>query len=129
MASDAQISGAVDTDVTVLVRNAMLSDEVLATSASLGMAVVAVLLAVPIAMNLYPRASIGAVLRKIAQELVAQVRANATVDWSVRESSKARMRLTVKKLLRKYKYPPDKQERATQLVLEQAEVVSMDWAE
>jgi type I restriction enzyme R subunit len=69
------------------------------------------------------------VLRTIAQELVAQVRANATVDWSVRESARARMRLTVKKLLRKYRYPPDKQEQATQLVLEQAEVVSMDWAE
>jgi hypothetical protein len=46
------------------------------------------------------------VLRKIAQELVAQVRRNATVDWSVRESARARMRLTVKKLLRKYKYRP-----------------------
>ncbi len=69
------------------------------------------------------------VLRTIAQELVAQVRANATVDWSVRESARARMRLTVKKLLRKYKYPPDKQEQATQLVLEQAEVVSLDWSE
>ena len=69
------------------------------------------------------------VLRTIAQELVAQVRAKATVDWSVRESARARMRLTVKKLLRKYKYPPDKQEQATQLVLEQAEVVSLDWSE
>jgi type I restriction enzyme R subunit len=67
------------------------------------------------------------VLRTIAQELVAQVRANATVDWSVRESSKARMRLTVKKLLRKYKYPPDKQARATETVLEQAELLGGAW--
>ena len=69
------------------------------------------------------------VLRKIAQELVLRVRQNATVDWSVRESAKARMRLAVKKLLRKYRYPPDKAEHATQLVLEQAEVVSLDWSE
>ena len=67
------------------------------------------------------------VLRKIAQELVARVRANATVDWSVRESSRARMRLTVRKLLRKHKYPPDKQERATQTVLEQAELLGGEW--
>jgi type I restriction enzyme R subunit len=57
------------------------------------------------------------------------VRANATVDWSVRESARARMRLTVKKLLRKYKYPPDKQERATQTVLEQAELLGGEWGE
>jgi type I restriction enzyme R subunit len=68
------------------------------------------------------------VLRKIAQELVAQVRRNATVDWSVRESARARMRLTVKKLLRKYRYPPDKQEKATQTVLEQAELLGEDWS-
>ena len=69
------------------------------------------------------------VLRRIAQELVVQVRRNASVDWSVRESSRARMRLTVKKLLRKYKYPPDKQEKATQTVLEQAELLGEEWAE
>ena len=68
------------------------------------------------------------VLRKIAQELVVQVRRNASVDWSVRESSRARMRLAVKKLLRKYQYPPDKQEKATQTVLEQAELLGEEWA-
>jgi type I restriction enzyme R subunit len=69
------------------------------------------------------------VLRKIAQELVMKVRANASVDWSVRESSRARMRLAVKKLLRKYRYPPDKQEKATQTVLEQAELLGGEWAD
>ena len=68
------------------------------------------------------------VLRKIAQELVVQVRSKATVDWSVRESSRARMRLAVKKLLRKYHYPPDKQEKATETVLEQAELLGEEWA-
>jgi type I restriction enzyme R subunit len=68
------------------------------------------------------------ILKKIAQELVVQVRRNASVDWSVRESSRARMRLAVKKLLRKYKYPPDKQEKATQTVLEQAELLGEEWA-
>ena len=51
-----------------------------------------------------------------------------TVDWSVRESARARMRVIVKRLLRKYGYPPDKQERAIVLVLQQAEVLSQDWA-
>jgi Type I restriction enzyme HindI endonuclease subunit-like, C-terminal len=60
---------------------------------------------------------------EVAQELVVQVRRNATVDWSVRESARARMRLAVKKLLRRYKYPPDKQEKATQTVLEQADLL------
>lgn len=60
-------------------------------------------------------------LRVIARELTRTVRANATIDWSVRESARARLRLLVKKLLAKYGYPPDKQEKATQTVLAQAE--------
>jgi type I restriction enzyme R subunit len=60
-------------------------------------------------------------LRTIARELTRTVRANATIDWSVRESARARLRLTIKKLLARYRYPPDKQEKATQTVLEQAE--------
>jgi type I restriction enzyme R subunit len=60
-------------------------------------------------------------LRTIARELTRTVRANATIDWSLRESARARLRLTIKKLLAKYRYPPDKQDRATQTVLEQAE--------
>jgi type I restriction enzyme R subunit len=52
-----------------------------------------------------------------------------TVDWSVRESVRAKLRLLVKNLLRKYKYPPDQQESATQLVLKQAEVISGEFAQ
>jgi type I restriction enzyme R subunit len=68
-------------------------------------------------------------LRKIAQELVATVRANVTIDWTVRENVRAQLRVLVKRILRKHGYPPDKQERATQTVLEQAEVLSQEWAE
>ncbi len=67
-------------------------------------------------------------LRQIAQELVRVVRNNVTVDWTVRETARAHLRVLVKRLLRKYGYPPDKQIRATQLVLEQAEVWSEAWA-
>lgn len=67
-------------------------------------------------------------LKQIAQELVTAVKGSVTVDWSVRESARARMRVIVKRLLRKYGYPPDKQERATVLVLQQAEVLSEEWA-
>jgi type I restriction enzyme R subunit len=67
-----------------------------------------------------------ATLKKIAQELVGTVKRNATIDWSLRESARAKMRVMVKRLLRKYGYPPDKQEHATQLVLKQAEAA---WAE
>lgn len=67
-------------------------------------------------------------LRKIARELVATVRANVTIDWTMRENVRAQLRVLVKRILRKYGYPPDKQEKATQLVLEQAEVLSAAWA-
>ncbi len=67
-------------------------------------------------------------LRMIAQELVKTVRANVSIDWSLRENVRAQLRVYVKRILRKYGYPPDKQERATQLVLEQAEVLSEGWA-
>jgi len=67
-------------------------------------------------------------LRTIAQELVAAVRKNVTVDWMVRENVRAQLRVLVKRILRKYGYPPDKQEKATQTVLEQAEVLSTEWA-
>ena len=66
-------------------------------------------------------------LRKIAQELVKTVRANVTIDWAVRENVRANLRVLVKRILRKYDYPPDKQEKATQTVLEQAEVLSEEW--
>lgn len=56
------------------------------------------------------------------------VRNNASIDWTVKESVRAKMRAMVKRILRKYDYPPDKQEKATQTVLEQAELLSRDWA-
>ena len=68
-------------------------------------------------------------LRIIAQELLRAVRNNITIDWTVRENVRAQMRVMVKRILRQYGYPPDKQARATELVLEQAEVVCRDWAE
>ena len=67
-------------------------------------------------------------LRIIARELVATVRSNVTIDWTVRENVRAQLRVLVKRILRKYGYPPDKQEKATQTVLEQAEVLSGGWA-
>ncbi len=67
-------------------------------------------------------------LRAIARELVATVRANVTIDWTVRENVRAHLRVLVKRILRKHGYPPDKQEKATQTVLEQAEVLSAAWA-
>jgi type I restriction enzyme, R subunit len=67
-------------------------------------------------------------LRSIARELVATVRANVTIDWTVRENVRAQLRVLVKRILRKHGYPPDKQEKATQMVLEQAEALSQAWA-
>ena len=67
-------------------------------------------------------------LRTIARELVKTVRANVTIDWTVRENVRAHLRVLVKRLLRKYGYPPDREEKATRLVLEQAEVLSEGWA-
>jgi type I restriction enzyme R subunit len=67
-------------------------------------------------------------LKTIARELVAAVRKNVTIDWTVRENVRAHLRVIVKRILRKYGYPPDKQEKATQTVLEQAEVLSEGWA-
>ena len=67
-------------------------------------------------------------LRAIARELVATVRANVTIDWTMRENVRAQLRVLVKRILRKHGYPPDKQEKATQTVLEQAEVLSQEWA-
>ena len=67
-------------------------------------------------------------LRMIAQELVKTVRDNVSIDWTMRENVRAQLRVCVKRILRKYGYPPDKQEAATQLVLEQAAVLSEGWA-
>lgn len=67
------------------------------------------------------------ILAKIAHELTASLRRSVTVDWSSRESVRARLRLLVKRILRKYKYPPDQQEEAAQLVLAQAESLCAVW--
>lgn len=62
------------------------------------------------------------VLRQIAQDLVNQVKKNASIDWTIRESVRAKLRILVKRTLRRYNYPPDKQEIATETVLKQAEL-------
>ena len=67
-------------------------------------------------------------LRGIARELVETVRKNVTIDWTMRENVRAQLRVLVKRILRKYGYPPDKQEKATQTVLEQAALLSSGWA-
>ena len=68
-------------------------------------------------------------LRDIARELVETVRSNVTIDWTLRENVRANLRRLVRRILRKHGYPPDKQEKATQTVLEQAEALSAaGWA-
>ena len=66
-------------------------------------------------------------LKKIAHELTENLRQNLSVDWSARESVRAKLRLMVKRILRKYKYPPDQQEAAVELVLRQAEALGEGW--
>ncbi|HJX15779.1 MAG TPA: HsdR family type I site-specific deoxyribonuclease, partial [Candidatus Deferrimicrobiaceae bacterium] len=68
-------------------------------------------------------------LRTIARELVETVHNNVTIDWTVKESVRAKLRIMVKRVLRKHGYPPDKEEQATRTVLEQAELLGRDWAE
>ena len=67
-------------------------------------------------------------LRAIARELVETVRNNVTIDWTLRENVRAQLRVLVKRILRKHGYPPDKQEKATQTVLDQAALLSSEWA-
>ena len=67
-------------------------------------------------------------LRLIAQELVRTVKQNVTIDWTVKETVRAKLRVMVRRILRKYGYPPDKQEKATDTVLKQAELLCADWA-
>lgn len=68
-------------------------------------------------------------LRTIARELVAAVRNNLTIDWTLKESVQAKLRVMVKRILRKYGYPPDKEKKATETVLEQATLLCRDWTE
>ena len=67
-------------------------------------------------------------LKKIAHELTDNLRRNVSVDWSQRDSVRAKLRLMVKRILRKYKYPPDAADAAVDLVLQQAEVLAESWA-
>ena len=68
-------------------------------------------------------------LTAIAHELVQTIRNSVTIDWTEREAVRARIRVAVKRILRKHGYPPDKQEKATQTVLQQAELLCADWAQ
>ncbi len=65
-------------------------------------------------------------LKKIAVKLTVSLRKSVTVDWAKRETVRAKLRVMVKTLLRCYKYPPDRQEEATETVLRQAESLSAD---
>lgn len=73
------------------------------------------------------RVLVDETLKTIARELLRIVRQNTTIDWTVKESVRANLRRLVKRILRQYGYPPDKQEKATQTVLEQAELLSGEW--
>jgi type I restriction enzyme R subunit len=68
-------------------------------------------------------------LKKIAHELTNSLRQNISVDWAQRESVRAKLRLMVKRILRKYKYPPDLADAAVELVLEQAETIGDEWVQ
>lgn len=63
----------------------------------------------------------------IAHELLEKVRQNVTIDWSLRENARAKIRILVKRILRRYGYPPDLERAATELVLEQTEVLCNEW--
>ena len=65
----------------------------------------------------------------IARQFVETVRKNVTIDWTLRENVQAKLRVLVKKVLRKYGYPPDKQQKATDTVLEQAKLLCKDLAD
>jgi type I restriction enzyme R subunit len=68
-------------------------------------------------------------LKMIARELVEAVRRNVSIDWTVKESVQAKLRVIVRRTLRKYGYPPDKQESATNTVLDQAKLLSELWTD
>lgn len=64
----------------------------------------------------------------IAAELISQVRKSVTIDWPLRESARAKIKVIVKRILNRYGYPPDLQEEAVKTVLQQAELLCADWA-
>lgn len=67
------------------------------------------------------------ILREIAMELVKAIKSNITIDWTLRESVQAKMRVSIKRILKQYGYPPDKQNLAVKTVLEQANRVCEEW--
>jgi type I restriction enzyme R subunit len=68
------------------------------------------------------------ILRAIAQGVVKAIRQNVSIDWTKRENVRARLRAAVKRVLRQYGFPQEKQDKVTVLILEQAEVIAHDWA-
>ena len=68
-------------------------------------------------------------IRSLAHELIHIVKEHASIDWTVRESARAKLKVMVKRLLKKHGYPPDLQKKATDTVIEQAEVVAREWSE
>jgi type I restriction enzyme R subunit len=68
-------------------------------------------------------------LKLIAAELITQVRKSVTIDWTLRESARAKIRVMVKRILNRYGYPPDLQEEAVKTVLKQAELLCADWSD
>ena len=66
-------------------------------------------------------------LRKLAQALVEHVKRNTSIDWTIKESARAKLRTIVKRLLKRYGYPPDEQKLATDRILEQSELMADEW--
>jgi type I restriction enzyme, R subunit len=67
-------------------------------------------------------------LRGIARELVRAVKQSVIIDWTLKESVRAKLRVIVRRVLKKYGYPPDKQDQAVKTVLERAEMLADLWA-
>lgn len=67
-------------------------------------------------------------LKVIAAELITKVRQSVTIDWTLRESARAKIRVIVKRILNRFGYPPDLQDEAVKTVLAQAELLCADWA-
>jgi type I restriction enzyme, R subunit len=74
------------------------------------------------------RELVDAILKKIAVEITQKLRNSTTVDWQKRESVRAKLRILVRQTLRRYKYPPDKQRAAIELIMKQAEVLADEWS-
>ena len=69
------------------------------------------------------------VAAELLAKLVTQVRQSVTIDWTVREGARAKIKVLVKRILRKHGYPPDLQEEAVKTVLAQAELLCAEWVE